>query len=192
MKKLEGLKSAKNLEKIPPTIGLNIAKINKSQGEFIFWDVGGQRSLRKIWGKYFSECNGVVFLIDGCDEDRFSEVREVIDSLYTRKVLDDAGLPKIQKTGSAIFDDDMESGGGADEDKSIYQILQELPVLFLLNKNDKPEFKGEENIEYKLGLKEINCMETKCIPISALDLNGVDSALSWIYKSIPECVKLSS
>ena len=81
-----------------------------------------------------------MFLIDGCDEDRFSEVREVIDSLYTRKVLDDAGLPKIQKTGSAIFDDDMESGGGADEDKSIYQILQELPVLFLLNKNDKSEF----------------------------------------------------
>jgi GTPase SAR1 family protein len=125
------------LEKIPPTIGLNIAKITKSQGEFIFWDVGGQKSLRKIWGKYFSECNGVVFLLDGSDESRFEEVKEVIDSLYTRKVLDEAGIPKIQKGDSAIFEDDMESGGGADEDQSIYQILQALPVLFLLNKNDK-------------------------------------------------------
>jgi len=109
--------------------------------------VGGQKSLRKIWGKYFSECDGVVFLVDGCDEDRFEEVKEVIDSLYTRRVLDDAGLPKIEKRSSAIFEDDMESGGGADEDKSILQILHQLPVLFLLNKNDKPGFKGEEQIE---------------------------------------------
>ena len=123
VKKLEGLKCAKNLEKIPPTIGLNIAKITKSQGEFVFWDVGGQKSLRKIWGKYFSECNGVVFLIDGSDESRFEEVKEVLDSLYTRKVLDDAGIPKIQKGGSTLFEDDMESGGGAYEDLSIYQIL---------------------------------------------------------------------
>ena len=41
VKKQEGLKSVKNIQKIPPTIGLNIAKINKSQGEFLFWDVGG-------------------------------------------------------------------------------------------------------------------------------------------------------
>ena len=86
-----------NLEKIPPTIGLNIAKITKRQGEFLFWDVGGQKSLRKIWTKYFVECDGVIFLIDGSDESRFEEVREVIDELYTRKVTDEAGLPKIQK-----------------------------------------------------------------------------------------------
>ena len=146
VKKLEGLKSVKNLEKIPPTIGLNIAKITKPRGEFVFWDVGGQKSLRKIWAKYFAECNGVVFIVDGSDESRFKEVREVLDSLYTRKVLDEAGLPKIQKGGSVAFDD-MESGGGADEDQSLYQILQGLPALFLLNKNDKSEFKGKDYID---------------------------------------------
>jgi ADP-ribosylation factor related protein 1 len=61
----------------------------------LFWDVGGQKSLRKIWHKYFCECNGVVFIIDGSDESRFDEVRDVIDELYTRKVLDVAGLPKV-------------------------------------------------------------------------------------------------
>ena len=30
-----------NLTKIPPTVGLNIAKIEKSNAEFTFWDVGG-------------------------------------------------------------------------------------------------------------------------------------------------------
>jgi hypothetical protein len=51
--------------------------------------------LRKIWHKYFCECNGVIFIIDGSDESRFDEVRNVIDELYTRKVLDVAGLPKV-------------------------------------------------------------------------------------------------
>jgi ADP-ribosylation factor related protein 1 len=60
-----------SLQKIPPTIGLNIAKIDKSNAEYTFWDVGGQAVLRKIWNKYFTECNGIVFLIDGSDEIRF-------------------------------------------------------------------------------------------------------------------------
>ena len=94
IKKLENQKSVK-LEKIPPTIGLNIAKIVKNNGEFMFWDVGGQKSLRKIWTKYFAECNAVLFIIDGSDESRFNEVREVIDEHYTRRVVDEAGLPKI-------------------------------------------------------------------------------------------------
>lgn len=96
-KRIEGLKSVKSLEKIPPTIGLNIAKIMKPHGEFLFWDLGGQKSIRKIWSKYFTECQGVVFIVDGADESRFQETREVIDEMYTRKGLDDAGLPVIQK-----------------------------------------------------------------------------------------------
>ena len=55
IKKLEGQNSKKDITKLPPTIGLNIATINKYQGSFVFWDVGGQRSLRKIWQKYISE-----------------------------------------------------------------------------------------------------------------------------------------
>ena len=55
------------LEKIPPTIGLNLTKVEKRNGEFIFWDVGGQNVLRKIWDKYYSESNGAIFVIDGSD-----------------------------------------------------------------------------------------------------------------------------
>ena len=138
------------LEKIPPTIGLNIAKINKSYGEFLFWDVGGQKSLRKIWQKYFAECDGVCFIVDGSDESRFEEVRGVIDELYTRKK-SNQNQPKIEKLGprnrssqsSNDFDKDLEGGGGGEEDDlSVEEILKRLPCLFLLNKNDKKEFKG--------------------------------------------------
>ena len=70
------------LEKIPPTVGLNIATIEKRNGEFTFWDVGGQLVLRKIWEKYFGECNMIVFVIDGSDPIRFEEVKETIYKLY--------------------------------------------------------------------------------------------------------------
>jgi len=38
-----------NLEKIVPTVGLNIAKVKWKEGEFLFWDLGGQTRLWKHW-----------------------------------------------------------------------------------------------------------------------------------------------
>jgi len=81
VKKQEGQKSM-NLEKIPPTVGLNITKVEKRNAEFVFWDVGGQMVLRKIWDKYFAECNAIVFVIDGSDQIRFDEVKETVGRLY--------------------------------------------------------------------------------------------------------------
>ena len=141
-----------NLEKIPPTVGLNIAKVIRPQAEFLFWDVGGQKKLRRIWTKYFAECNGVIFLVDGSDESRFEEVREVIDELYERHALDEAGIPIIEKAtkqsdNKLVTDnDDLEGSGGANDDTTV-EILKRLPCLFLLNKNDKIEFKGTEYIQ---------------------------------------------
>ena len=83
--------------------------------------------------------------------------------------------------------EDLENGGA---EESIDQILRELPCLFLLNKNDKKEFKGQENIEEILGLHEINCIDTKCLAASALDLNGVERAIDWVYKAVIENSKL--
>ena len=94
---------------------MNIAKLDKSQGEVIFWDVGGQAVLRKIWDKYFSECHGLVFVIDGADEIRLSEVKETLDMVF-------------------------EEGNHTEN----------LPVLFLLNKNDKGEFRGVDFISDRL------------------------------------------
>ena len=76
------------LAKITSTIGLNIAKLDKPNGEFIFWDVGGQMVLRKIWDKYFGEANGLIFVIDGTEEIRFNEVRETLQSVFERDLVD--------------------------------------------------------------------------------------------------------
>ena len=85
----------------------------------------------------------------------------MIDELYTRKQLDEAGLPVVSKKNRIIKrgpgpmstalqgDDDLEGAGGAlddEEGQSLFEILKGLPVLFLLNKNDKTEFKGVDQI----------------------------------------------
>ena len=100
----------------------------------------------------------MVFIVDGSDESRFDEVKEIIDGLWTRRGLDEAGLPVVQKSG-----DDIEGS------ESVEEYLRGLPCLFLLNKNDKKEFKGIEQIQKRLGLQEINCIESVSLAVSALD-----------------------
>ena len=106
LKAKEGLRSMK-LEKIPPTIGLNFAKVEKRVGEFTFWDVGGQNVLRKIWDKYYSECSAVVFVIDGSDQIRFEEVAETLDKMYARDgssdLVDLPLLVLVNKKDSSAF-----------------------------------------------------------------------------------------
>ena len=52
VKELEGQKFMRK-EKIPATVGLNLAKIEKRRAKFVFWDVGGQPVLRKMWEQYY-------------------------------------------------------------------------------------------------------------------------------------------
>ena len=73
------------LDKIPPTVGFNPVEIIKPRAQFFFWDVGGQKVLRKLWEKYYSECNGAIFVIDGVNTNRLEEVKETIDRLYDRE-----------------------------------------------------------------------------------------------------------
>ena len=73
------------LEKIPPTAGLNIGKIDSQRhAEFMLWDLGGQSVLRKIWDKYFSVCHCIVFVVDAADPIRFDDVRETLAKLYDK------------------------------------------------------------------------------------------------------------
>ena len=56
---------------IVPTVGLNLARLEAIphclNGVCMFWDLGGRKSLRKIWSRYYTECDGLVFVV--CDRD---------------------------------------------------------------------------------------------------------------------------
>ncbi|KAI3947177.1 hypothetical protein MKW92_011525, partial [Papaver armeniacum] len=51
-------------DRIVPTVGLNIGRIEASNTKIIFWDLGGQSGLRPIWEKYFEEAHAIIYVID--------------------------------------------------------------------------------------------------------------------------------
>ena len=48
--------------KIPPTVGLNIGRVRADRANLIFWDLGGARSLRSLWEKYYNEAHGLLYV----------------------------------------------------------------------------------------------------------------------------------
>ena len=66
---------------IPPTIGMNLCKVPVMDMDVTLWDVGG--TMRKIWGQYYGEVDGVVFVVDACDRARFEEARLALAEILT-------------------------------------------------------------------------------------------------------------
>ena len=80
------------LDKIAPTVGLNIGRIELSGAKLLVWDLGGQVNLRKIWDKYYSETHAVCFVIDSADPDRFDEVKATFAGLMENTALGDVPI----------------------------------------------------------------------------------------------------
>ena len=72
---------------IVPTVGLNIARIDAHGRHVLLWDLGGHASLRQLWGNYYPQCQGVVFVIDASDRERFPEARMLLHSVFTNSAL---------------------------------------------------------------------------------------------------------
>ena len=79
--------------KITPTIGLNIGKVSIDGANLVFWDVGGARSLRSLWERYYGEAHGLLFVVDAADTARLEEAREVLQQLLNNAEL--AGIPLL-------------------------------------------------------------------------------------------------
>jgi ADP-ribosylation factor 1/2 len=57
---------------------------------FTVWDVGGQHKIRKLWRHYYENTNGLIFVVDSTDEDRFPEAKEELCSLLSNDEMRDA------------------------------------------------------------------------------------------------------
>ncbi|KAK9178767.1 hypothetical protein WN943_027960 [Citrus x changshan-huyou] len=95
---LEKLKSVySNVEGLPPdrivpTVGLNIGRIEVSNSKLVFWDLGGQPGLRSIWEKYYEEAHAVVFVIDAACPSRFEDSKTALEKVLRNEDLQGAPL----------------------------------------------------------------------------------------------------
>tara|TARA_B110000003_G_C16521073_1_gene485038 strand:+ start:223 stop:798 length:576 start_codon:yes stop_codon:yes gene_type:complete len=74
-----------------PTIGFNVESVKVGKLDIKMWDIGGQDRFRALWPHYFGQTDGIAFVVDSCDRDRFETVRTELHGLISHKDL--AGKP---------------------------------------------------------------------------------------------------
>ncbi|XP_071781254.1 ADP-ribosylation factor 4-like [Centroberyx gerrardi] len=62
-----------------PTIGFNVETVEFKNISFTVWDVGGQTVIRPLWRHYYTNTQGVIFVLDSNDPER---IKDASDELH--------------------------------------------------------------------------------------------------------------
>ena len=73
-----------------PTIGFNVEAIEYGNLTLTVWDIGGQDKIRPLWRHYYSDTQGVIFVVDSNDRDRLSHAKDELHGLLDQFELRDA------------------------------------------------------------------------------------------------------
>lgn len=69
-----------------PTIGFNVETVTPAPGvTFTVWDIGGQSKIRPLWAHYFQNVDGLLFVVDAADPDRFTEARDELFGIISHE-----------------------------------------------------------------------------------------------------------
>eukprot|EP00917_Polyrhabdina_sp_WS-2016_P013167 GHVP01028986.1.p1 GENE.GHVP01028986.1~~GHVP01028986.1.p1 ORF type:complete len:182 (+),score=16.19 GHVP01028986.1:25-570(+) len=75
-----------------PTIGFNVETVEYKNISFNVWDIGGQEKIRRLWRHYYSNTDGLIFVVDSNDRDRIDDAREELHRMLAEEDLRDAVL----------------------------------------------------------------------------------------------------
>jgi len=75
-----------------PTIGFNVETVEYKNINFTVWDVGGQDKIRPLWRHYFTNTQGLIFVVDSNDRERIGEAAEELQKMLSEDELRDAAL----------------------------------------------------------------------------------------------------
>lgn len=76
-----------NLDKVIPTVGLNVAKLRVAGEKALVWDLGGLPALRSIWESYLTEAEALIWVVDSTDRSKLVDSRDTLKQLLTRSNL---------------------------------------------------------------------------------------------------------
>lgn len=73
-----------------PTIGFNVETVEYKNISFTVWDVGGQDKIRPLWRHYFSNTQGLIYVVDSNDKERIAEAKDELSRMINEDELKDA------------------------------------------------------------------------------------------------------
>ena len=77
-----------------PTLGFNVETVQIARGvSFTIWDLGGQKTIRQLWKHYLTGCEGLLYIVDSADSERFSVAQEELAWVLHEKEM--AGVPVV-------------------------------------------------------------------------------------------------
>lgn len=143
------------IQYVPPAGSTKYHNINLK-----FWDLGGQRSLRSMWSRYYLSCHGIIFVIDSTDTERFQECYDTV-----MEVSRDEGWRQGQS----------------------YDSMVNVPILMLANKQDLPS--AIDLVTLKTGVfielvSELEATDLKLLPVSVLENEGIGESLEWLVSRV--------
>ncbi|CAN6300658.1 unnamed protein product [Urochloa humidicola] len=79
-------------DRVVPTVGLNIGRIEDANAKLVFWDLGGQVGLRTIWEKYYDEAHAIIYVIDAATASSFEDAKSALEKVIRHEHLTGAPL----------------------------------------------------------------------------------------------------
>lgn len=73
-----------------PTIGFNVETVEYKNISFTVWDVGGQDKIRPLWRHYYTNTQGLIFVVDSNDRERLGEASAELHKMVNEDELKDA------------------------------------------------------------------------------------------------------
>lgn len=153
-------------EQIAPTIGVNLLSVPvESSGgvHLLLHDLGGQKSLRRLWTRHLNEAQGIIFVVDASSSaERLAEARDTFQQLVR---------PSCSSSSSSS--------------PSISAALPaDLPILIVANKQDRPNARSHDEIARFFAIGELTGQPILVESASFLRGQGVRRAIEWIAENI--------
>ncbi|KAM9362295.1 uncharacterized protein ABDE67_000331 [Symphorus nematophorus] len=75
-----------------PTIGFNVETVEYKNISFTVWDVGGQTIIRPLWRHYYTNSQGLIFVVDSNDPERIKEAADELHRVLEEEELRDVAV----------------------------------------------------------------------------------------------------